>query len=413
MPSSAKNIKFIHRKAVKKLRIFYAAGPGNVIGTYLHWKKKEEDPSLLGYTDSSQFYDLIKEIGAESLIIASHHQKKSLQDGPFTILHIPQNCGKGLLFHLFYLLYGLRITYHILRFKSNVAIIDIGTSYWFIWKLVSLFGVKVVPSLKCALWPQFLPLDTKQKMINFLDKGFFQKDTLAVLSISQVNTEQVKTLTNGKHAPFIYFLPFYDRNLFTGIATPNHHVRPFRILFIGRIETYKGVFDLLEIARRFKEKDLHDISFDFCGSGPFSDELQQEIMAMDLGKTCNYRGQCNREELKTLLSKSHVVIAPTRSTFIEGFCMVLAEGVLAGRPVISSEVCPGISYVEKAALKAIPDDIDSYEQCILNFYSNPRLYKEKADACISVSQQFYDPEKSLKAAMRKAIFLSVDNRLPP
>jgi len=38
-------------------------------------------------------------------------------------------------------------------------------------------------------------------------------------------------------------------------------ITPFRVLFVGRIERFKGVFDLLDIAQRFSS-EAQDIIFD-------------------------------------------------------------------------------------------------------------------------------------------------------
>ena len=42
----------------RPLRIVYAAGPGDVVGTYRHWKEGRDDPSQVAITYSGQFYDL-------------------------------------------------------------------------------------------------------------------------------------------------------------------------------------------------------------------------------------------------------------------------------------------------------------------------------------------------------------------
>ena len=48
--------------AMPPLRILYAAGPGDVIGTYRHWKEGRDDPSQIAITYSGQFYSLCKEL---------------------------------------------------------------------------------------------------------------------------------------------------------------------------------------------------------------------------------------------------------------------------------------------------------------------------------------------------------------
>ena len=54
----------------RPLRILYAAGPGDVVGTYRHWKEGRDDPSQVAVTYSGQFYDLCRDLGAEGYVIS-------------------------------------------------------------------------------------------------------------------------------------------------------------------------------------------------------------------------------------------------------------------------------------------------------------------------------------------------------
>ena len=51
------------------------------------------------------------------------------------------------------------------------------------------------------------------------------------------------------------------------------------------------------------------------------------------------------------LSWAHAMIVPTTSEFKEGFAMVAAESVLAGRPVVLSDVVPAWESLDCAAIK--------------------------------------------------------------
>ena len=73
----------------KSLRILYAAGPGDVIGTYRHWKQGLDDPSEVAVTYSSQLFDVCRELGAEAWVISYHPRRQKLRDGPFVVEHRP------------------------------------------------------------------------------------------------------------------------------------------------------------------------------------------------------------------------------------------------------------------------------------------------------------------------------------
>lgn len=47
----------------RPLRILYVAGPGNVIGTYNHWVKGEDDPAQVSVTYSSLISESSFDVG--------------------------------------------------------------------------------------------------------------------------------------------------------------------------------------------------------------------------------------------------------------------------------------------------------------------------------------------------------------
>ena len=392
----------------KKLKFFYAAGPGDVIGTYSYWKRGDDDPTLLGYTDSGLFYDLVKELDAEALVIASHSKALEIHDAPFTISHLPKKKAAGLFYHLNHFYYGCRIALKALMYRPHVAIIEDGTSYWFIWNVLHAANIAVVPTFRCALWPPFKPIQWKQRFLNFLDRGFFQKRALAVLPISDLIGKQIEMLTENKAPPLFKHVPLYKSSVFENLTPPDLSKTPFRVLFIGRIEREKGVFDLLEIAECFKKQGILSIHFDFCGSGSAEKEFIKQIKENDLTEICHFHGYCNRSKLLKILGESHIIAAPSQNS--EGFCMVVAEGTMAGRPVVTSRICPALENVKKAAVEAEPENTTSYAEAIFRLYKDKDFYNQKQSACEAVSSQFYDSSKSWKAALYAAVGL-LDNKL--
>jgi glycogen synthase len=231
------------------------------------------------------------------------------------------------------------------------------------------------------------------------------------MSASGDISRQLNALTAGDHRPVIEFLPTYRPGTFDRDAAPpafgsiagQERPAPFRVLFAGRIERNKGVFDILEIARRFRAAGRNDIEFDLCGAGSAMEELQRELGASGLSDTFRLHGHRTRPQMREMFSQSHVLIVPTTTDFAEGFNQVVVEGVLAGRPVITSSVCPALEYVREAIVEVPPDDVSAYHGAILRLLSDPELYDGKRRACVSLQEQFYDPEHSWATALKKAI----------
>jgi glycogen synthase len=97
------------------------------------------------------------------------------------------------------------------------------------------------------------------------------------------------------------------------------------------------------------------------------------------------------------------VIAPTTTDFIEGFNKVVAEGVLAGKPVITSSVCPALEYVREAVVEVPPDNVRGYGDAIIRLSEDPMLYESKRRGCINAQGQFYDLQRGWGAAVKRML----------
>jgi glycosyltransferase involved in cell wall biosynthesis len=224
----------------------------------------------------------------------------------------------------------------------------------------------------------------------------------SILVVSNEVAKQVRQII-GDRSPLLEFLPVYRRGEFNQVTPPNPDSSPFRILFVGRVEENKGVFDLVAIAKRFAAEGCINAQFDICGSGPAFESLQNQICEANLEPYFTLHGYCNKFKLHQMLSQAHVVIAPTRKTFIEGFCKVVVEGILAGRPVLTSAVCPASSYVPSGVVEVPPDDVQAYGDALLELYQNREFYEKKQRGCLEVQKQFYDVSKSWGSALKLSL----------
>src|SRR5487761_793544 len=71
----------------RPLRLMFVSGPGDVAGTYRHWREGRDDPSQVNVAYSRQFFDVCREYGAHGYAIAFHPRRACLRDGEFTIRH--------------------------------------------------------------------------------------------------------------------------------------------------------------------------------------------------------------------------------------------------------------------------------------------------------------------------------------
>lgn len=393
------------------MRLFYAAGPGNVVGTYGHWKEGQDDPSQVSMTYSGQFFSLCEELGATGEIISSCGKGGSVSDGRFLVSNLPKaHMGSGIpAYMLEQVRYGLVVSSRALSFGADVAVVAEGTSFWFVFSRLAHRKVRVIPALHCVLWPKLLEPSKFQRVINRLDAVFFRRHAWRILSASNDITAQVRRITGGRHAPVISFLPTYRLGTFESIPSADHQSSPFTLLFAGRIEENKGVFDLLEAASIIRGAGRSNVRFDLCGDGSSLERLRDEVGRRGLFKSFFCHGHCNREEMFERFASAHAVVVPTRSDFVEGFNQVIVEGVLSGRPVITSRVCPALDYVRDAVIEVPADSPIAYARAILALADDRDRYEALCRQCRQFAPPFFDPKYGWKEGL-KSILLHAPGR---
>jgi glycogen synthase len=388
----------------KQLRVVYAIGTEDVIEAYKCWKKGEDVASQVSMTFSSYFYSVCTALDAKGYVIALAGKTEVLRDGRFIIERrrvLPYN-SKGVLYHLKQVLQGLQLLVSAIRFGANVVIADSGTTYWFFLLPLCWMGMKVIPSLHCTLWRKYSNQTLGEKIILYLSRSLFRR-CHSIHAVSHDITEQISVLTAGLHAPIYEFLPIYKRSDFANTPPPPQKRLPLRILFAGRVEYDKGAFDLVKIAKQIAKINITNIVFDICGDGAALKPLQNLVREEGVESFFLFHGYCNKKKMHLAFSKSHAVIVPTRTEFIEGFNRVVAESILSARPVITSAVCPALSYVREAVIEVPPNDIEAYVAAILQIYNYPAICEEKLLACFRLQEQFYDTDKSWATVLETSL----------
>jgi glycogen synthase len=181
---------------------------------------------------------------------------------------------------------------------------------------------------------------------------------------------------------------------------------PMRIMFAGRVEENKGVFDILTICELLASRHPNRFAFDICGTGGASEALAAQVAARGLRDSVILHGKLIRPELLKIYGRSHLVIVPTRSTFCEGLPMVCAEAVIAGRPVLTSRLSNAQDALRGALLEAREDDPEDYAAKIEALADDPAGYAEMVRHTAHVSGQFMNPGRGLASALERCLLHS-------
>jgi glycogen synthase len=388
------------------MRIFYAAGPGNVIRAHKHWMRNEHDPNEMSLTYSSQFAEFCRDVGAEAYIVSYHPERERFRDACFLLEHRPKaiRAVRGIGYHVREILYGLQLVAAAIRFRADVAVISSGSTHYFAASLFRLAGIPPLIVLHNTLWPSgFPPNRLIQRLISRLDSWFFRWASAGTLGVSPECINQVKQLTGGRSRHLHQFRPQFNPQYFKTIPPPPpHDQRPFRVMYAGSISRSKGLFDILEMARKVEDAAPQQVQWDICGSGIDLVELRRRHAALGLERIVNIRGWTSPRDMRDVFLESHICIVPTKSDFTEGMAKTVVEAILAGRPVITNPVVPALEIVRAACIEARTNDIDSYVGAILKLITDPGRYYFLCSACRSLQYPFYDEGQGLRTVLRQA-----------
>lgn len=110
-------------------------------------------------------------------------------------------------------------------------------------------------------------------------------------------------------------------------------------LFVGVLRHYKGLNYLLEAVAN------SNIPVVIAGTGPKEQELKQQAQQLQL-KNVKFVGYVDDADKNALLQLAKAVVVPAHLR-AEAFCLTLVEGLMFGKPLISTDIGTGTSFVNQ------------------------------------------------------------------
>lgn len=167
-----------------------------------------------------------------------------------------------------------------------------------------------------------------------------------------------------------------------------------RLIFVGRLEKNKGIFNLIEALGMVRAGSWHLSIF---GDGPERDNLQRLCSKCGVTDRVTFAGFKQKEELAKNYGMSDIFVLPT---FADKFSIVMSEALASGLFVIAS-IYDGASYdIVKEGINGYitdPHDIAALASCIDRAIHGLRQLPSKQVISDSISggmdlysQQFVD-----------------------
>ncbi|PMV84041.1 MULTISPECIES: glycosyltransferase family 4 protein [unclassified Pseudomonas] len=137
-------------------------------------------------------------------------------------------------------------------------------------------------------------------------------------------------------------------------------------LFVGVMRYYKGLHILLDAL-----KDL-DYPMVIVGAGPLETELHAQAAALGL-RNIHFLGRLGEEDKAALLQLSYAIVFPSHLRS-EAFGISLLEGAMYGKPMISSEIGTGTSYINihnETGLVVPPSNPQAFREAMRTLWEDP------------------------------------------
>jgi glycosyltransferase involved in cell wall biosynthesis len=151
---------------------------------------------------------------------------------------------------------------------------------------------------------------------------------------------------------------------------------PSLILFVGRFRAYKGLLYLVRAMAGLPARLL------LVGGGKFEGDLRELIAGLGLERQVVILGDVSDAALPAFYAAADVFVLPSVQRS-EAFGIVLLEAMAAGRPVISTELGTGTSWVnqhERTGLVVPPADPSALHRALDRLVNDPGLARQLGEA---------------------------------
>lgn len=150
---------------------------------------------------------------------------------------------------------------------------------------------------------------------------------------------------------------------------------PINIVFVGRIETAKGVGRILDIAAQLRSAGV-EFRLDLIGDGPERKAFEASAREKGLFDCTHFHGWLPRDQIDVFYEKAHFILFPSSAS--EGWPKVLSEAMAYGAVPIASNVSSIPQYLTQfetgRALDA--DDVCGFANAIRFYVENPDIWKQ-------------------------------------
>lgn len=298
---------------------------------------------------------------------------------------ISKQLCSGWRFHLGEVRHAIKVIRKCWNFDPDVIYVDSGAVEWIYLLALSRRGRSIIPILHNTVEPVASRRSKARTIISKLNQFFWRK-VACFLSISDEATlsAQLSAAPNNPRCIryYAHFRKFADIIKPCTDRPPSH----LRLLFSGRIEASKGIYDLVDacstVSTRFP---LTNITLAIAGTGTDLEALRQVAEGTSSFQMVAL-GSVDARTLSSEYACAHLVVVPTRPEFPEGFAQVIPEALMYGTPAIASTNVPAAKEFADSTLVFPAGSHQELANCISRLIEEPDLLPRLEEAAAKHSE---------------------------
>ena len=381
------------------LRIAFVAGPGDVVGTFDYWSQGTHDPRVPVIAYSTMFYSVVEALGAEALVLVEQDKQPALQSSRFRFIHTPRRRSrKSIGYRLDQITFTNKVLYHLNQYGPDVILVSTDAPDALVARLPRVR--RVVLTAHNTYWPMGSRRTSLKAHLKLWGKRRGLRRIDVAVNTSAECAAQVAALggPSGKRSftEIPQILPeFYPAD----VSQPRTLQR---LLYVGRIEADKGVFDLVS-AFDAMASDHPGLTLDIVGTGSADVPLQAAIAASNHAERIAFHGQLLARDVHERLEAADLLICPTRSSFNEGLALVVIEAAAHGVPTLLSSVVPAKDLLPGACAEFPVDDATALSATLQRLVDTPAEYDALCAELAVTRARFRDRSKSWGSMLYQAL----------
>lgn len=381
-------------------RILFVPGPGDVEGTWRRWRAGEDDPGIAALAYSAQVYELARRLGARLEVRTeappSADAPRDATD-PVAFAHLPARSGHGARHHLRQIRHAFELAREARRTRADLLICQRFLGHFWPLAAARLGGTRLVISLHNGFWPAHRGPNRLERLIGAFNGLALRLAGARVVCVSEAVRDQALRIGLSPLAVDVH-IPQYAEP-WREAWTPRPPDRPLRrLVYAGRIETDKGVFDLLAAFVRLAPAHP-DLRLEFVGDGSRLGALRDAARAAGQAGRVDFAGHLPGAALRARLSGADLLVCPTGPGFSEGLAKTPIEAALLGVPALLSDAVPCAALLPGATETFRTGDAADLEARIAALIAAPARLAAMNAAAERLRARFFDRRLGLGARL--------------